>query len=531
METALATLRQYELVGIENKGREIGRGSYASVIEMNYHGLQCAGKKLYKILYTQRIGETLPRFAEECRLLSQLRHPNIVQFLGVHFTQGSPVPILVMEFLPATLAQRIDKNTELGSLPDEVVYSILSEIALGVNYLHGHSPPIVHRDLSANNILLTKDLTAKISDLGVAKILHLNPRELLRMTKTPGTPCYMPPEALEDNPQYDTSIDIFSYGILLIHIFSGKWPFPTKSVTVDPNDPKKLNPVSEAKRRQKYLDDITPNHPLMDLILKCISNSPTLRPTAAKVLKDVKDVQAQFSPTGKEELLQRVKALSVSLKEAEERMKQKAKIQRLSVRLEAAQKATKELDKAHDNANTLSTTLNNLLEQIQDGSKQINTSVAEIISHLNPSKGESGLDANGALVKMEALCSCLKQTQEQVRVKATQVKEAQQAASTYMAGLEQVQDKAREKSMTAEECQDSVQALLAELEYSGTKVQQRAEKIQETMSAVEEQCSGLEHLIQLEATETNVDSIREQVSVLKTSRDKVKRLLQELDQQ
>ena len=351
------------------------------------------------------------------------------------------------------------------------------------------------------------------------------------MTKTPGTPCYMPPEALEDNPQYDTSIDIFSYGILLIHIFSGKWPFPTKSVTVDPNDPKKLNPVSEAKRRQKYLDDITPNHPLMDLILKCISNSPTLRPTAAKVLKDVKDVQAQFSPTGKEELLQRVKALSVSLKEAEERMKQKAKIQRLSVRLEAAQKATEELDKAHDNANTLSTTLNHLLEQIQDGSKQMNTSVAEIISHLNPSKGESGLDANGALVKMEALCSCLKQTQEKVREKATQVKEAQQAASTYMAGLEQVQDKAREKSMTAEECQDSVQALLAELEYSGTKVQQRAEKIQETMSAVEEQCSGLEHLIQLEATETNVDSIRELVSVLKTSRDKVIRLLQELDQQ
>ena len=354
MESALATLQQYELVGIENKEREIGRGSYASVLEMNYHGLQCAGKQLYSVLYTERIGETLPRFAEECRLLSQLRHPNIVQFLGVHFTQESPVPILVMELLPTTLAQRIDKNSELGSLPDEVIYSILSDVALGVNYFHGHSPPIVHRDLSANNILLTKNLTAKISDLGVAKILHLNPLELFRMTKTPGTPCYMPPEALEDNPQYDTSIDIFSYGILLIHIFSGKWPFPTKAVTVDPNDPDNLSPVSEAKRRQQYLDDITPDHPLMDLILRCISNSPTLRPTAATVLQDVKNVQAQFSPTGKEELLQRVKALSVSLKEAEERMKQNAKIQRLSVRLEAAQKATEELDKAHDNANTLS---------------------------------------------------------------------------------------------------------------------------------------------------------------------------------
>ena len=69
-----------------------------------------------------------------------------------------------------------------------------------------------------------------------------------------------------NNSQYDTNIDIFSYGILLIHIFSaGKWPFPTKAVTVYPNDPDKLSPVSEAKHRQQYLDDITSDHPLMDL--------------------------------------------------------------------------------------------------------------------------------------------------------------------------------------------------------------------------------------------------------------------------
>ena len=85
----------------------------------------------------------------------------------------------------------------------------------------------------------------------------------------------------------------------------------------------------------------------------------------------------------------------------------------------------------------------------------MNTSVTEIISHLNPSKEESGLDANGALVKMEALCSCLEQTQETVREKGTLVKEAQQAASAYLAGLEQVQEKAQEKSLAAEECQDS----------------------------------------------------------------------------
>ena len=184
MDRALAALRESNLESIECTGKVIGRGSYAVVLEMCYYGLRCAGKKFSTDLCgqsvgEQRVGDTIRRFAEESSLLSQLRHPNIVQFLGVYFQRGTSIPVLVMEFLPATLAQRIDKNTELGSLPSEVIYSILSDVALGVNYLHGHSPPIVHRDLSANNILLTKDLTAKISDLGVAKILHLNPRELL----------------------------------------------------------------------------------------------------------------------------------------------------------------------------------------------------------------------------------------------------------------------------------------------------------------------------------------------------------------
>ena len=317
-----AALREYTLKDFEYK--EIGL--LGPVLEVYYHGLRCAVKRLIPgsipDQYGQRGGDMIRRFTDECRLLTQIRHPNIVQFLGVHFQSGATIPMLVMEFLPSTLTQRINKNAELGSLPDEVIYSILSDVALGLNYLHGHSLPIIHRDLSTNNILLTKDLTAKISDLGVAKILNVNPLEMSKLTKAPGTLCYMPPEALKDVPEYNASIDIFSYGILLIHIFSGRWPFPTQSVIVDPNDSKKLTAVSEAKRRQKYLDDITPNHPPMDLILSCINNSPTCCPTATKILGVVKDVEARFTPTGKEELLQRVKALSVALETVEKRSKE-----------------------------------------------------------------------------------------------------------------------------------------------------------------------------------------------------------------
>ena len=457
------------------------------VLEMYYYGLRCAGKKFSTDLCgqsvgDQRVGDTIRRFAEESSLLSQLRHPNIVQFLGVYFQRGASIPVLVMEFLPATLAQRIDKNTELGSLPNEVIYSILSDVALGVNYLHGHSPPIVHRDLSANNILLTNDLTAKIADLGVAKILHLNPLKLLRMTKTPGTPCYMPPEALDDNPQYDTSIDVFSYGILLIHIFSGKWPFPTKSVTVDPNDPKKLNPVSEAKRRQRYLDDITPDNPLMDLISKCISNSPTLRPTAAKVLKDVKDVEAQFTPTGKEELLQRVKALSVSLKEVEERSK-------------SQEQHTDETRVAHKEVTNTPT------PKSSDSEHQDYKRIVDCPQTSSPNqKGQKRGPWHGALVSMQTLYASLEVEIKTAQERLDKIKAAQLTESEFYAQLEDDKEQCLELVARTEKRRQTVESLIVDLKNAEQKGEMRAAKLQESLNVTQELCRSLQHFLQVQET-------------------------------
>ena len=209
---------------IEVTDRELGHGSYATVLELKYHGLKCAGKKIHEVLLRQ--GEssyTVRRFEEECRLISQVRHPNIVQFLGVYFHQGEQAPILVMEFLPTNLTSCIE---QYGILPKEISFSILRDVAQGMCYLHSQSPPIIHRDLSSNNVLLNPNMTAKISDLGVARILNLSPPQVSRMTQTPGTPAYMPPEVMVASPKYDTGVDKFSYGILMIHMFSGQWPEP-----------------------------------------------------------------------------------------------------------------------------------------------------------------------------------------------------------------------------------------------------------------------------------------------------------------
>ena len=88
--------------------RELGHGSYATVLELEYMGLKCAGKKIHEMLLRQGgASYTVRRFEEECRLLSQVRHPNVVQFLGVHFQQGVPAPILVLEFLPINLSKAL----------------------------------------------------------------------------------------------------------------------------------------------------------------------------------------------------------------------------------------------------------------------------------------------------------------------------------------------------------------------------------------------------------------------------------------
>ena len=149
------------------------------MVEVNYMGLKCAGKKIHEVLLEQ--GETnyiVRHFEEECRILSSLRHPNIVQFLGVHFYGNKRVPMLVMEFLPMNLTSCIQKH---GILPEEIGYSILYDVALGLYFLYNQSSPIVHRDLSANNVLLTA------------------------------------------NPKYNSSIDKFSFGIMMIytHLLGG----------------------------------------------------------------------------------------------------------------------------------------------------------------------------------------------------------------------------------------------------------------------------------------------------------------------
>ena len=311
----VSALRRFELSGVHDTGREVGCRSYAVVKELKLHGLKCVGKKIHDELFNsatpQEQAAMLERFAGECELLGGLHHPCIVQFLGVCFEQGSPLPVLVMEYLHTTLSACLERY---DVLPKEISYGILHDVILGLCYLHELSPLIIHRDLSANNVLLTSNMNAKISDLGVAKILNLTPAQMTQMTQTkaPGTPCYMPPEALIAKPKYTSKMDIYSYGVLIIHTLCGRWPFPGEAFHLDPQNPGIIIPVSEVERRAEYLQEIGNDHPLIGLIRQCLSNSPAYRPEAPAILEQVNAILSTLSQpfTNRVEMFQHIQTLT-----------------------------------------------------------------------------------------------------------------------------------------------------------------------------------------------------------------------------
>ena len=281
------SLLPYYLRGVsfENE-RQLGHGSYAIVKELELNGKKCAAKQLHAILFksatAQQKNDILARFADECKLLQSLKHPNIVEFVGVHLDKGSQLPLLVMELLDATWSSYLETH----GVPDTATYhNVLCDVANGLQFLHQHSPPIIHRDLSANNVLLSSTRQAKISDLGVAKVLNFTPNQRSRMTKAPGTPAYMPPEALADAPKYTTSIDVFSFGVLMLHTLCGEWPMPDPATKVDHKNPDRIVAVTEFERRKRFIDKIDHKHSLMTQIEPCLRNNPKSRPDVTNLLE------------------------------------------------------------------------------------------------------------------------------------------------------------------------------------------------------------------------------------------------------
>ena len=253
---------------------------------------RCAGKTLHPIFFSDTNGDeqehTERKFVEECVQHAGLRHPNIVQLIGIHCPPGQRTPTMVLELLHTSLSSFLEEHSDV---PLPFKHRILLDVVVGLRFLHERATPILHRDLTANNVLLTEDLRAKISDLGMARILpddHLG-----KLTKAPGNFYYMPPEAIAG--VYDVKLDIFSFGALILHTVLHQLPATSKAATFTDSITGRLVANTEAERREHLYSRMDASDPLTLLSKSCLDNNPELRPTAKDVSFELESLVARSS--------------------------------------------------------------------------------------------------------------------------------------------------------------------------------------------------------------------------------------------
>jgi len=150
---------------------EVGRGCYGVVYKAIYEGKECVAKEIHHNIMVDGISPhiVVESFINEINVLSTLKHPSIVALLGIHFRETTDEPLLIMEKMWVNLTTLL---AEKPSIPLAIKVSILKDVSCGLKYLHGQKPPVIHYDLSTNNILLNKNLDAKLADIGLVKACH-----------------------------------------------------------------------------------------------------------------------------------------------------------------------------------------------------------------------------------------------------------------------------------------------------------------------------------------------------------------------
>mmetsp|Transcript_4284 Transcript_4284/g.9235 ORF Transcript_4284/g.9235 Transcript_4284/m.9235 type:complete len:484 (+) Transcript_4284:220-1671(+) len=205
---------------------EIGRGNFG-VVYRAHCGMGRERKRVaIKEVFFEKGNSEVERqqfqdFANEVKILKLVQHPNIVRFLGA--VQDRPHYCFVLEFAEGSVGTFL---TMVGKSKVKVTWGLLFGIALGaakaIAYLHGMTPQVLHRDIKAENLLLTNDFTVKVTDFGLSRIVHESAKKKY-MTMC-GSIQWLAPEVIRGD-RYDSSIDVYSYGITIWELFNFEKPF------------------------------------------------------------------------------------------------------------------------------------------------------------------------------------------------------------------------------------------------------------------------------------------------------------------
>ena len=265
-------------------GAEVGRGTGGVVYKCKWRGLECAGKVLCNsssesIEYHDMINEI--------SIISHLRHPNLVLFLGA-CTMQEPLLILSEFMSGGSLEARY--NLMRGKLgkpwqpPRQQVHRWMMDLTRAVCFLHSCSNPIMHRDLKPSNLLLSEHDHLKVSDFGLCKTLKKVKEDgsPYSMTGCTGTKRYMAPEVVLSRPDYDLKVDVYSMAMIFWYMCKGERPFEY----VEPQlisvlaSTRGLRPDSRAVRWG----------PIEHLIEQMWEEDPAKRPEATEILVTLKGV-------------------------------------------------------------------------------------------------------------------------------------------------------------------------------------------------------------------------------------------------
>ena len=280
-------------------GVRLGSGADATVFEVDWNGTRCAAKRLHEILLEDQsdggVAKLLSNFEAECLTWSKLRHPGVVQFLGVHMERRSRLPVLVMEKMDTSLRTYLEDHSK-EEFPLHQKAFVLRQVTQALAYLHSQNPPLVHHDLSSNNVLLNVvSFVTKVSDFGMSRAI--NPSALSRKSSIKGTQAFMPPEALHNPPRYNEKLDVFSFGNIILHTVICEWPNPGPPTRYEGEV---FVGLTEFQRREQCVELFTAQEKqlFLPIVRRCLENRPDKRPSSVMLVQELRRIESTLPRGG-----------------------------------------------------------------------------------------------------------------------------------------------------------------------------------------------------------------------------------------
>ena len=197
---------------------------------------------------------------------------------------------MVMEKMQQSLRNLVEKFV---NIPWNVKLSILNDVSLGLRYLHSKNPPIVHCDLTPNNILLGGHLEAKITDIGIAKLLGIVGSD--NRTSMNAMLPFTPAEALGESPIYTPAFDVFSFGGVILYVITQLWP-ELNNQTQSNDDVRKWREMPEIMRHNYLLDNVVGDAAdLKPLVVSCLNVNPNSRPSVVQISAVIRDTKEKHN--------------------------------------------------------------------------------------------------------------------------------------------------------------------------------------------------------------------------------------------